>query len=138
MPETIVLVGEVMSASDRVKGGLSPMPLINERQRSQLLRNADLFNSEAIGEAWPAAKLYTLDAHATWLLVSLDPEDFDTAYGLCDLGIGTPSLGYIKLSDLQAIRGPRDMPVCCDTYFVARYPLSEYVRRAEANGSITD
>lgn len=43
----------------------------------------------------------------TWLLVSLDPADDDTAYGLIDLGIGMPSLGTVKLSDLAGIVGPR-------------------------------
>lgn len=53
----------------------------------------------------------------TWLLVSLDPADDDTAYGLIDLGIGMPSLGTVKLSDLAGIVGPRKLPVRRDRYF---------------------
>jgi hypothetical protein len=33
-------------------------------------------------------RLFTPDAHATWLLAALDPTDGDTAYGLIDLGSG--------------------------------------------------
>jgi hypothetical protein len=73
----------------------------------------------------------------TWLLVSLDPADGDTAYGLIDLGIGMPELG-IKLSDLAGIVGPRKQPVMRDRYFQAVRPLSEYVRLAQENGAITD
>lgn len=53
----------------------------------------------------------------TWLLVSLDPADGDTAYGLIDLGIGMPSLGTVRLSDLAGIVGPRKLPVRRDRYF---------------------
>lgn len=78
------------------------------------------------------------DAHVTWLLVSLDPADGDTAYGLIDLGIGMPALGTVKLSDLTGIVGPRKLPVRRDRYFRAVRPLSEYVRLAQENGAITD
>jgi hypothetical protein len=59
----------------------------------------------------PVVRLFTPDAHATWLLASLDPADGDTAHGLIDLGIGMPALGTVKLSDLAAIVGPRQQPV---------------------------
>ena len=55
----------------------------------------------------PVVRLFTPDAHATWLLAALDPTDGDTAYGLIDLGIGMPALGTVKLSDLAAIVGPQ-------------------------------
>ena len=86
----------------------------------------------------PVVRLFTPDAHATWLLVSLDPADGDTAHGLIDLGIGMPELGEIKLSDLASIVGPRQQPVMRDRYFQAVRPLSEYLRLAQENGSVVD
>jgi hypothetical protein len=86
----------------------------------------------------PVVKLFTPDAHATWLLTELDPNDGDTAAGLIDLGMGAPELGTVRISDLEAIRGPRDLPVYRDRYFTARFTLSEYTRRAQADGSIND
>ncbi|MBS0597083.1 MAG: DUF2958 domain-containing protein, partial [Proteobacteria bacterium] len=83
-------------------------------------------------------RLFTPDAHLTWLLVSLDPADDDTAYGLIDLGLGMPELGTVKLSDLASIVGPRKQPVMRDRYFQAARPLSEYVRLAQENGGIVD
>jgi Protein of unknown function (DUF2958) len=47
-------------------------------------------------------------------------------------------LGTVKLSDLASIVGPSQHPVMRDLYFLAERPLSEYVRRAQENGSITD
>jgi len=112
--------------------------LITEDQRRQLLDNGSAAACGAHTDPWPVVKLFTPDAHATWLLVQLDPRDEDMAYGLCDLGMGAPRLDHVRLSDLQSIRGPRNLPVLRDTYFVPQRPLSEYVRRAEADGSIND
>lgn len=86
----------------------------------------------------PVVRLFTPDAHATWLLVSFDPADGDAAHGLIDLGIGMPELGEIKLSDLASIVGPCQQPVMRDPYFRAVRPLSEYLRLAQENGSVLD
>ena len=57
------------------------------------------------------AVLFTPDAHAIWLLASLDPADGDTAWGVMDVGIGMPELGRIrKLSDLASIVGRTNSP----------------------------
>lgn len=113
-------------------------PLITDEDRARLLANGQ---ARAAGQAidpLPVVRLFTPDAHVTWLLASLDPADGDTAYGLIDLGIGMPALGTVKLSDLASIVGPRKQPVMRDRYFQATRPLSEYVRLAQENGSITD
>jgi hypothetical protein len=39
-------------------------------------------------------------AGATKLLTEIDPGDDDTAFGLCDLGLGCPEVGYVSLSEL--------------------------------------
>ncbi len=112
--------------------------LITEDERRQLLEHGQ---ARAAGQAidpLPVVRLFTPDAHATWLLVSLDPADGDTAHGLIDLGIGMPELGEIKLSDLASIVGPRKQPVMRDRYFRAVRSLSEYLRLAQENGSILD
>jgi len=112
--------------------------LITEEQRRQLLENGNAAVSGQQADPWPVVKLFTPDAHATWLLVQLDPRDEDTAWGLCDLGVGAPRLDHVRLSDLQSIRGPRNLPVARDTHWMPQRSLAEYVRRAEADGSIND
>ena len=113
-------------------------PLATANERAQLLANGEARAAGRNIDPLPAVRLFTPDAHATWLLASLDPADGDTAWGLIDLGIGMPELGTVKLSDLAAIVGPRQQSIQRDLYFRASRPLSEYVRLAQIDGSIPD
>jgi hypothetical protein len=78
----------------------------------------------------PVVKLFTPDAAATWLLTETDPEDPDIAFGLCDLGLGFPELGSVRLSEIRAVRGRLRMPVERDLFFKPDAPLSTYAERA--------
>jgi hypothetical protein len=113
-------------------------PLITEDERQRLLAHGQARADGQAGDPLPVVRLFTPDAHLTWLLVSLDPADGDTAYGLIDLGLGMPELGAVKLSDLASIVGPRQQPVMRDRYFQAVRPLSEYLRLMQENGGIVD
>ena len=113
-------------------------PLVTDEQRAALLVNGRLAAADEQHDPLPVVRLFTPDAHATWLLAALDPADGDTAYGLIDLGISMPELGHVKLSDLASIVGPRQQPVMRDRYFQAVRPLSEYLLLAQENGSIVD
>ena len=113
-------------------------PLITDEQRAQLLDNGAAAARGEKRDPLPVVKLFTLDAHATWLLTELDPGDGDTAFGLIDLGMGTPELGHVRLSVLESIRGPRNLAVARDPHFTPRRRLSEYTRLARADGSIND
>lgn len=112
--------------------------LITDEQRAQLLANGRARTEGQALDPLPVVRLFTPDAHATWLLAALDPEDGDTAYGLCDIGIGLPDLGTVRLSELASIVGPQKRPIERDLYFVAQRTLSEYTRLAQRNGSIID
>lgn len=81
-------------------------PLITSDERTRLLSNGQVRAAGQDADPLPVVRLFTPDAHATWLLASLDPADGDTAHGLIDLGIGMPALGTVKLSDLASIVGP--------------------------------
>lgn len=113
-------------------------PLITENERRQLLAHGQIRAAGQAIDSLPVVRLFTPDAHATWLLAALDPADGDTAYGLIDLGISMPDLGHVKLSDLASVVGPRQQPVMRDRYFQAVRPLSEYLRLAQENGSVVD
>ena len=113
-------------------------PFITDEQRAQLLANGRARAAGADIDKQPVVKLFTPDAHATWLLTELDPEDGDTAFGLCDLGLGMPEQGTVRLSELASIVGPLKLPVERDLYFVTTRTLSEYTRLAQRNGSIID
>ncbi len=113
-------------------------PLVTAEQRAQLLANGVARAAGQSIDPLPVVRLFTPDAHASWLLAALDPADGDAAYGLIDLGIGMPALGTVKLFDLAAIVGPQQRPILRDLYFHATRPLSEYVRLAQRDGSIPD
>ena len=112
--------------------------LTTDQERAQLLANGRDRAAGLAADPLPVVRLFTPDAHATWLLAALDPADGDTAWGVVDLGISMPELGTVKLSDLATIVGPRKQPVMRDRYFQAVRPLSEYLRMAQENGSIAD
>lgn len=112
--------------------------LITEDERRLLLEHGQARAAGRAIDPLPVVRLFTPDAHATWLLVSLDPADGDTAFGLIDLGISMPELGTVKLSDLAAIVGPNKLSVSRDRYFQAVRTLSEYLRLAQENGSFID
>ncbi|HEP6426268.1 TPA: DUF2958 domain-containing protein [Burkholderia cenocepacia] len=113
-------------------------PLVTVEQRAQLLANGEARAAGQGIDPLPVVRLFTPDAHATWLLAALDPADGNTAWGLIDLGIGMPALGTVKLSDLAGIVGPQQRPVLRDLHFHAARSLSEYVQLAQRDGSIPD
>ncbi|MCG7983362.1 MAG: DUF2958 domain-containing protein [Candidatus Thiodiazotropha lotti] len=86
----------------------------------------------------PVVKLFTPDAACTWLLTELDPDDPDIAFGLCDLGMGCPELGSVRISELEQVRGRFGLPVERDRYFTAHDTLGVYARAAWNAASVTE
>lgn len=84
----------------------------------------------------PVVKLFTPDAGATWLLTEIDPDEHDLAFGLCDLGLGEPELGWVSLHELATVRGRLGLPVERDLHFRAEKRLSAYARDARRAGQI--
>lgn len=80
----------------------------------------------------PVCKLFTPDGAATWLLSECDPDDPDRLFGLCDLGLGFPELGWCNLEEISAL-----LPVERDQTFVSDKPLFTYAEEACAAGRIT-
>ena len=115
------------------------MQLLLECHRARLLDNGARSAEGRDIDPQPVVKLFTPDAGATWLLTELDPTDPDLAFGLCDLGLGHPELGFVCLSDLERLRGRLGLPVERDLGFEAAGPLSAYVRAArQAACIVTD
>lgn len=112
--------------------------LITAQERERLLAHGQSRADGLTIAPLPVVRLFTPDAHVIWLLAALDPTDGDTAYGLIDLGLGMPEMGYVKLSDLASIVGPQQRPVMRDRFFQSVRPMSEYRRLAQENGSIVD
>ncbi|MCZ4262308.1 DUF2958 domain-containing protein [Limimaricola sp. G21655-S1] len=119
------------------------MKLLTQSIRDQLLRNGRLrFSADEAGEDdpdfLPVVKLFTPDAGCTWLLTELDPEDNDIAFGLCDLGVGFPELGTVRISELEEVKGLLGLPVERDLNFSPKHPISVYSSAAWYAASITE
>jgi hypothetical protein len=71
-------------------------------------------------------KLFTPDGSGCWLIASVDPTDPDIAFGLCDLGLGFPELGYVSLQELHQLRGKLGLPIERDRYATLEKPLRHY------------
>jgi hypothetical protein len=110
--------------------------LITNVQRAQLLANGRQSLTDEGFDPLPVVKLFTPDAGATWLLTEIDPGDEDHAFGLCDLGLGFPELGYVSLAELMSVRGSLGLPVELDMHFTASKPISAYAREARLAGRI--
>ena len=112
------------------------MNLISDELRAQLLANGRQSLADEAFDPPPVVKLFTPDAGATWLLTEIDPDDEDHAFGLCDVGLGFPELGYVSLTELATVRGRLGLPVERDLHFKADKPISAYAREARTAGRI--
>jgi hypothetical protein len=107
------------------------MKLITDAQREQMLKNGKQSRYCDTGiDHFPVVRLFTPDGACTWLLSEIDPNDPDLAFGLCDLGMGCPELGYVSLSELAGVRGGLGLPIERDLYFKPTKRLTAYASEA--------
>lgn len=114
------------------------MPLLTDAQHARLLAHGQQRARDPAYDPPPVAKIYTPDAGVVWLLAYADPDDPGRLHGLCDAGTGFPQLAEIRLDELEAIRGPRGVPLAVDTSFAPTRTLSDYAARAIAHGGYVE
>jgi antirestriction protein ArdC len=114
------------------------MKLLTQELRATLIANG-ITNAERENpvDFKPAVKFFTPWGGCTWLITELAPEDPDIAFGLCDLGMGFPELGTVRISELESVRGPMGLRVERDLYFEAAKTLSEYADEAARSNAST-
>ena len=86
----------------------------------------------------PVIKIFNPMGGQTWLFSELDPTDNDTLFGLCDLGMGSPELGYVSLAELVDFSSMLLVGLERDLSFQGRAPMSVYARAANAAGRIVE
>jgi hypothetical protein len=95
----------------------------------------------------PVVKYFDPCGTATWIITELMPPgdagggegaEPDMLFGLCDLGMGCPELGYVSLAELQSVTGRLGLGIERDLAFRARYPLSVYAHAAHRRGRIVE
>lgn len=110
------------------------MELVTPEQRETLLANG----ARRGADHTPVVKFFNPCGAGTWLVTELDPEDEYIAFGLADLGFGTPEVGSFSISELEAFKGPFGLGIERDLYFEAKYTLSAYAEAARAEGRIVE
>lgn len=115
------------------------MNFFTQSQLEQLLANGRaqrtaIDNDTGTLDFTPVVKLFTPDAQCTWLLTELD--HYGLLFGLCDLGMGEPELGYVSLTKLSTVRGKLGLPVERDEHFEATKTISAYAGEARAHHRI--
>lgn len=112
--------------------------LIERPKLEQLLDNhkeqQPLKGTQSERDFAPVVKLFVPWSAGTWLLSQCDPGGI--AFGLCDLGFGTPELGSVDLQELADIRGPGDLHIEQDIHWSSDKPLSLWAAEAMRNGHI--
>ena len=107
------------------------MKLLTKAIERKLLANA----ADPDGNHKPVLKLFDPTGASTWLVSEMSEDGM--MFGLADLGMGSPELGYIDFHELAGFRGPFSLGIERDTWFKGDKPLSEYADAARAAGRIT-
>ncbi len=110
------------------------MLLIPDPLREQLAAN---FRAGPRHDPVPVVKLHAPWGVACWLITEL-MDDGDTLFGLCDLGLGCPELGYVSWAELEALRGALGLGIRRDERFAPTRPLSVYAGAARLWGRIVE
>jgi hypothetical protein len=105
------------------------MKLITEEIKTKLASNKGDANVDK-----PYLKLFSPTGAATWLITEIVDED--TLFGLCDLGMGFPELGYVSLQELESVTLPFGLKIERDMYFTPDKTLSEYTELARQHQRI--
>jgi len=110
------------------------MKLYTQPQYEQLIKNGQQRGKDH----YPVIKLFMPGMRHTWLITELDPEEPDIAFGLCDLGMGFPELGYVSLEEISSVKNAYGLRVERDLHFEAKYPISVYANAARSCEQITE
>jgi len=109
------------------------MKLLLKAQQELLRKNAIEHAAAQLMDAdepdhKPVVKFFNPCGAATWLISQMDSDGI--MYGLCDLGFGSPELGYVSLDELASVKGRFGLGIERDMHFKADKPLSEYATEA--------
>lgn len=110
------------------------MKLLTKAIEKKLIEN---YNKSQNGEEnhKPVLKLFGGSA-CTWLITEYDQEN-ELFFGLADLGLGFPEMGWISKAELEKIKFPPYMlGIERDAYFKAEKTLSEYAKEAREHRRI--
>lgn len=109
------------------------MKLLTEEIKAQLIHNNVMAREF---DHVPVVKFFLPGTGCTWVLTEMEPDG--ACFGLCDLGHGEPELGYVRVDELESIKGPAGLTVERDLHFRTDRPLSIWTVHARINRCIVD
>ena len=112
-----------------IPGYIRKSLLTNGRVRKQ-------FRGVAKIDPLPVAKR-SIGGGCIWILTEIDPDAPYIAFGLCDLGMGFPELGYVDLRELEAACAQLGLQITCTAHFDNTRTISVLAADARRNGAIT-
>lgn len=84
----------------------------------------------------PAVLLFLAGTEFKWLLTEINPDLTDEAFGLCDLGMGFPEMGFVSLTELEELKSPFGLKVERDITFETDKNLEYFVDLANKHSRI--
>ena len=105
---------------------------IQKKLTKQNLYRCDGYQIKGRKKQKPYLKLFNPTGSGTWLISEIE-DDGDTMFGLCDLGHGSPELGYVSLKELESLKLPFGLSIERDISFTPDKTLSEYADEARSN-----
>jgi len=114
------------------------MKLLTKTLQKQL---PPLYSQEEVEDPIVRAKFFNPCGAATWWITegswqgepeNGNPGEDYTMFGLCDLGMGFPELGYVSMNELQAVKGPLGIGIERDLYWTPKSLSAVHERIAEA------
>ena len=110
------------------------MKLVTKAIEQKLIKNYNL-PDERKKDLKPVVKFFTPFAQCTWLITEYAPE-YNEFFGLCDLGLGFPELGYVSREEIEFVRKLGLNDIERDRGFKADKTLAEYAEIARVRGMI--
>ena len=106
------------------------MKLLTKTLQKQL---PALYSQESVKDPLVRAHFFNPSGQGDWWITegSVEGDDY-IMFGLCDLGMGFPELGYVSMSELQQVRVPPFGLGIERDKFWTRKPLSEVRAGVEA------
>jgi hypothetical protein len=103
-------------------------------EKKLLANNAEMEASAGSLSLKPVVKYFNPTGAATWLISDMDKNGM--MFGLADLGMGSPEMGYVMLEELESIKLPFGLGIERDLSFEADKTVSEYAKEASKAGYI--
>ena len=109
------------------------MELLTQEIKAKLKANYETGELDGSSGA-PVVKMFDPCGASTWVFSQIDPDG--RLFGVCDLGQGSPEIGWQSLDELKSFRGPLGLGIERDILWTPKMSISEYADAAREAGHL--